>query len=293
MSEARLRLGAAEGVAGCAAGLTGTLIGYPLDRLKARLQSGGGLGSSARALFRGGTASLYRGAGAPLLAQTVLNTVSFSSYAHTRRLVGLPAQTDSSASPAAATSQPGLTLLAGALVALPVTLVSTPAELAKLQQQFQPEYRSGTWHALRTLAARHGLLCLYRGAAVNCVREAVFLATYFAVYEHAKAALREPAWGLPLPLATAAAGGLAGALGWTLSFPLDTLKTAVQGASLAAPREPAALLLRRLVAARGVAGLWAGVGPSVLRAFLVSSTRFSVYELTLDAVTARSGCGER
>jgi hypothetical protein len=207
----------------------------------------------------------------------LLNTISFTTYANTRALVGLPPAQQGEG------GKPWRVAAAGALVCIPVTLVSTPAELLKLQQQTQPQYRHGTLHALRSVAAQHGARSLFTGMGVNCLREAVFLSTYFCVYEQLRDAL--PGVGLPNSLAVASAGGISGALAWTLSFPLDTLKTAVQGASMSAPRTPALQLLRRLVVERGVAGLYAGVLPSVLRAFLVSSTRFSAYELAIEALS--------
>ncbi len=74
--------------------------------------------------------------------------------------------------------------------------------------------------------------------------------------------------------------GISGACSWLLSFPLDTVKTGVQGAPLTtrvSAQEAAVALLR----AKGLAGLYRGALPSVLRAFLVSGTRFSTYECAL------------
>ena len=57
---------------------------------------------------------------------------------------------------------------------------------------------------------------------------------------------------------------------------------AAETARAAAMVRPAALTIARdLVKTRGVAGLYAGVGPSVLRAFLVSGSRFTAYEFAM------------
>ena len=80
-----------EALAGAAAGVTGTLLGYPLDALKGRMQvSTRGLVAEARALASSGLGGTYRGVTAPLINLTLLNALSFSTYASTRELVGLP-----------------------------------------------------------------------------------------------------------------------------------------------------------------------------------------------------------
>jgi hypothetical protein len=73
--------------------------------------------------------------------------------------------------------------------------------------------------------------------------------------------------------------GLSGAAAWLLSFPLDTVKTAVQGRPLDAPRVAAMDAARNILLRRGgLLGLYSGAVPSVMRAFIVSGTRFSTYE---------------
>ena len=284
-------LGVKEAAAGAAAGVTGTLLGFPLDVLKARMQSGssGGLAANARAVLRSGT--VYRGVTAPLVSMTLLNTVSFATYAHTRQLVGLrpvPLHASPLLTSRPVEAQPGggspwwLVTVAGSLVAVPVTLVSTPFELLKLQQQLAPGRYSGSAAAAASIVAQHGASALLRGLSVNFVREVLFLGCYFTLYERAKVSLSTS--GFTEGVAVPVAGGSAGACAWLLSFPLDTCKTMVQGRALDAPRVTALQAGRTLWRSKGFSGLYSGALPSVLRAFLVSGTRFSVYELTVTAL---------
>jgi hypothetical protein len=92
----------------------------------------------------------------------------------------------------------------------------------------------------------------------------------------------------PLPPSHELIGGLAGLSGaaaWLLSFPLDTVKTAVQGRPLDAPRVAAMDAARNILLRRGgllgLLGLYSGAVPSVMRAFIVSGTRFSTYEVVV------------
>ncbi|KAI9031983.1 mitochondrial carrier domain-containing protein [Hyaloraphidium curvatum] len=151
-----------------------------------------------------------------------------------------------------------------------------------------PRYRNSL-HAVRQIASRYGPAALFRGFAVNTAREVAFLSTYFGAYEHAKALISRAAdradprsdsallhrIGVPL------AGGISGALGWFLSFPLDCVKSQIQGAPPGAERRSAAEIARGLWRAKGIGGFYSGVVPSVARAFLVSSSRFTAYEGTL------------
>jgi len=174
--------------------------------------------------------------------------------------------------------------LAGACCGPVAALVSTPFDLVKVRVALGVA-PSAIAAARELLARRH----LYLGHGINTTRECVFLAAYFGTYEPAKATLsslsteQQPLYAVPL------AGSLAGATGWLVSYPLDCVKTNVQRVALAAPTQAGGVappppwwrVARELVRERSLVGLYAGVGPSVARACVVSATRFSAYELAL------------
>ncbi len=95
------------------------------------------------------------------------------------------------------------------------------------------------------------------------------------------------AWTVPV------AGGISGAWAWFVSFPLDCIKATIQGTRLrpqiisngeavaAAEKLKSLDVLKELLRTKGINGLYAGVTPSIARAFIVSGTRFSAYEYTL------------
>lgn len=153
------------------------------------------------------------------------------------------------------------------------------------QKQFK-----GSLHCFKTLIAVHGPSVVYTGHVVNTIREGVFLGTYFFVYEgfremlfqtvqsttdttdeHVKATHK---WAIPL------SGGLAGSIAWFVSFPLDCIRAGVQGQDLLPdkPRKGALEVMKDLLKKKGIRGLYKGVAPSIVRAFLVSGSRFSAYE---------------
>lgn len=283
-----------ETMAGACAGVVGTILGYPLDVLKTRQQisSGLSLGRCVELIQKeSGIQGFYKGMAAPLLSLTILNTLNFSAYAKSRSWLGIPVTFD--------VMEVGLdmrTAVAGSMVGPLSALISTPFELVKTQVQLsarnaamQPggvthpflSATGATAHILRT----YGTDALYRGYSVNTAREMVFLGTYFSVYEHIKSfQLHNTGFSVSPSIAVPLAGGLAGALGWLVSFPLDCVKSNIQGVNLAIysnQRVNTVAVARDLIRSKGFLGLYSGVVPSILRAFLVSSSRFSAYEMTM------------
>ena len=70
------------------------------------------------------------------------------------------------------------------------------------------------------------------------------------------------------------------------SFPLDTVKTHIQShtrvAAASSQDQPRfASVVAELWKKRGIRAFYSGLTPSITRAFIVSSSRFSAFELTL------------
>ena len=180
----------------------------------------------------------------------------------------------------------------------------------------KPRFRN-SFHCVKTLIKEHGTIrILYLGHGVNTLREGVFIGTYFYTYEgmrilldqtfgagagryntnnddcndrDATATATAAAWTIPF------AGGLSGAWAWFVSFPLDCVKAGVQGQSLSSLSSSSLAssssssqrfkgmkaVFHELIKTKGWKGLYAGITPSIMRAFIVSSTRFTAYEMVV------------
>jgi solute carrier family 25 carnitine/acylcarnitine transporter 20/29 len=267
-----------EALGGLSAGIIGTVIGFPLDVVKTRMQVGSvdrsqNIFSIARSIFHNeGIRGIYRGVAPPLVSLSILNVTTFTQYAYFRE---------------AYNANPGWdyrNFFAGMSCAPVSGVVSTVENLIKTQMQldnFQKPKKEFTtsWNCFQTLIQRHGISIMYTGHVVNTVREASFIGPYFLFYEGFRETLVQiPA--INIKLAVPVAGGLSGALSWFISFPLDCIRAGVQGQNLP-PTKGAVQVLRELIHQRGFSGLYAGSSASVMRAFLVSGSRFSAFEAAL------------
>ena len=75
------------------------------------------------------------------------------------------------------------------------------------------------------------------------------------------------------------AGGAAGTAAWLVAYPLDCIRAGQQGRSLQRGGTPSGWqIFQTLLHSRGIQGLFFGITPTLVRASIVHSIRFSVYE---------------
>lgn len=150
------------------------------------------------------------------------------------------------------------------------------------------QYRNSL-QCLTMLLRDNGIKVLYTGLSVNTLREAVFLGSYFCCYEGICESLIQRS--LPLQIAIPTAGGISGAIGWLCSFPLDCIRARIQGQIVLnagnVQKKTVVAIAESLLKERGFMGLYSGVTPSIIRAFLVSGVRFSAYEFAINLLTGR------
>jgi solute carrier family 25 carnitine/acylcarnitine transporter 20/29 len=284
---------------------------------------GGSMGalSCARQIYRQeGLGSFFKGLSSPLASLTFLNMMSFTVYGQFNLLLA-KALLPWADTPYKRPLRTGSFFVAGAGVGAVAGLFSTPFEMVKVRMQLDsasgrvPRF-TGSWHCARTLAREQGIRVLYTGFSVNFVREMIFCAAYFGTYELAKRALLGSRILFPLnnssaPLSSNAttteatlahvivgpkdhslgslaavqlAGGLAGMVGWLCSYPLDVVKSLVQSET-ADRRRGFFQHVRERWTSHGLSGFFSGIRPTLLRAFIVSGVRFSIYEAVVLALT--------
>ena len=242
-------------------------------RMQTGAKSGGILATGAHIVKSEGLLAMYKGVGPPLLSLSILNTLNFTSYSFFHSYFQAERGWDHR------------NFLAGGVVGPLASTVSTVENLVKTQMQVDNVTRKqfrNSFDCVKQITNLHGNRVVYTGHTINTIRESAFISTYFFVYEGLRKHMIDLAGsigstgGWPIPVA----GGIAGAVAWTVSFPLDCIRAGVQGSDLN-NRKGSFRVIRELMAEKGIMGLYSGVAPSIIRAFLVSGSRFSAYELAL------------
>ncbi|KAI0258659.1 mitochondrial carrier domain-containing protein [Gloeopeniophorella convolvens] len=252
-------------LAGTAAGVAGLIVGFPFDTVKFRFQNptpGVRYRSTFHALATIARAErlrgLYKGISSPLLTAPVLNGMVFATY---RLFMKLQVRHD------APGTEPTLAqiFLAGAGCGLVSTLLTTPIELIKIQQQKQqqraaPGARPPTARAVAAQVFRAGgVRALYRGLPATMLRD-VGYGVYFAGYE---GTLRLFA---PARAPAADHDPLLDEVADTLARPWAALLAAPPGA----PKARVWRTARDAYRAEGARVFWRGLAPALVRAVPVN-----------------------
>jgi solute carrier family 25 carnitine/acylcarnitine transporter 20/29 len=148
-----------EMLGGFSAGVVGTVIGYPLDLVKTRMQTSdssyrkGFLRVGSRIVRNEGMRSLYKGMTPSLISLAVLNTGNFTSYNYFRNILQ---------------AQRGWDIRNGAAGALGCwgSAVSTVEHMIKTQMQLDNvgnKRYTGSWHCMTTLVKERGWTVIYTG----------------------------------------------------------------------------------------------------------------------------------
>lgn len=283
-----------EFVAGGFGGMAGVFAGHPLDTLKIRLQQPkvtamarpppSTLGLLKNIVKTEGPLALYRGMGPPIASVALQNAVAFQVYALlSRAFDGNNKKNEPPSYKSVA--------LAGIGAGTIQTAILTPVELVKIRLQVntarKPTSSSdkiGPIKEAKSIIQREGLKGLYRGLGITVLRDAPAHGVYFWTYEYSREWLhpgcRKSAEESLLTMLTA--GGCAGVASWVFCYPLDVVKSRLQGQADASPKYTGIVdCFKKSVREEGFPVLWRGLGTAVARAFLVNGAIFSAYELAL------------
>ncbi|THU97680.1 mitochondrial carrier [Dendrothele bispora CBS 962.96] len=237
-------------IAGTMGGISSLVVGFPFDTVKVRFQNPQ-FQDKYRSTFHALTTivreerfvGLFRGITSPLAATALMNGLVFSSY---RFFLKLQLENNDAI--------PTLSqiALAGTGCGIVTSVITTPTELIKIRQQSLSVHTSATQVAL-DIVRRQGVKGLYRGMTATALRDCGYGA-YFWAYEatlrffasrpqpieesykrhHSETSAlvhefdhqpnQQSSWSVLL-----FAGAMAGIAGWLFTFPLDVVKTRVQG----------------------------------------------------------------
>ncbi|KAF8336237.1 mitochondrial carrier [Amanita rubescens] len=263
-------------IAGTLSGIAGLIVGHPFDTIKVRFQSPTISGKYSSTLHAFGSivheerlAGLFKGITSPLITAAFLNGLIFSSYHFF-----LKVQHESN------DAIPTLTqiAIAGALTGVICSVITTPTELIKIRQQDQLVHTSTSQIALK-IFKESGVPGLYRGMTVTILRD-IGYAAYFVGYEGTLRFLSGSTAQSAPWYTTLVAGGVAGIVGWTATFPLDVVKTRMQGtAQDSDPYRSMASTIINSYRAEGMGVFFRGLAPTIIRAIPVNMVMFGTFEM--------------
>ncbi|CAM6087347.1 unnamed protein product [Calypogeia fissa] len=304
--------------AGIAAGVATVVVGHPFDTIKIKLQTQRRTphGPQYRSAFHcctqllkaEGIKGLYRGATPSFIGVSVESSLLFGSYSQLKTFLEA-GDTNSSLLKAV--------VPAAALAGASASTILCPSELVKCRLQVDAkgiaagaQHYDGPLDCIRKTIKTEGIQGLFRGLTATCLREAIGNACFFVTYETTRHRMLTYAGLDPMRASTSASkpdsqsqaagnlpksrvadflmetgigiisGGLSGIAFWTVVLPIDVAKTRIQIArDLTTSRNPL-VHLRMIYGELGVRGLYAGLGPSLVRAFPANAAAICAWEAT-------------
>eukprot|EP00658_Telonema_sp_P-2_P015954 TRINITY_DN16170_c0_g1_i2.p1 TRINITY_DN16170_c0_g1~~TRINITY_DN16170_c0_g1_i2.p1 ORF type:complete len:302 (-),score=60.84 TRINITY_DN16170_c0_g1_i2:243-1148(-) len=300
MAEAAVETGK-DTAAGLLSAVSQTVVGYPFNTVKVRMQVTKGQFSSplhcAADLLRDeGLVGMYRGVMPMLFGQQLANIALFGTYQRARRLldneyafVGGSGQTVGKA---------WTIPIAGCLAGIANSFILCPVELVAVRLQIQNMAHTGDTiisrtnykgpiDCLRQIVAHEGITRVFTGIGPTMAREAVGVTCWFSAYELARWSAYQRSGGKPIPgWQTALCGTAGGVAFWSVAFPLDTAKSRLQaqGKSSVNTYKGVADCLRRVHKEEGMRALYQGYSAAVVRAGFVGAAVFWTYEVVRGAL---------
>lgn len=301
--------------AGCAAGIATVITGHPFDTVKVKLQVQNteahafkyrnALHCTTHILRTEGVKGLYRGATSSFVGMAFESSLLFGVYSQMK--LALQGGDPSSGRPKLEIVVPSAAC-GGALI----SFVLCPAELVKCRLQVQAKdsgalmkhhwrYEGPLDCALKTIR-NEGIQGLFCGGLATFLRESIGNAIFFSTYEmtryymlstigthskldnqagaqssqfinHSSKILIDTGVGI-------FSGGLAGIAFWSAVLPLDVAKTRIQTAPNTNVRRNPVHTLNAIYRELGFKGLYAGLGPTLVRAFPANAAAIVTWELT-------------
>lgn len=295
-------------VAASSSSLLSTLVAYPLDSVKTRMQAYKfqSFTDCVRYTYKTeGVHGFWRGVWSPLASITLVRTVSFSIYQKSKYTYDDWIHKATGSSPLVIANTKGAlpTLstvtcfgAAGATAGAVITAIACPFELTKLSAQIsvliaertksdssgdenlRRSYNNlGTFRTAQNLVRHRGFKGLYSGFHLHMLRDTIGTGIYFITYESAKQLLANARGNSPTtPLAVVVAGGLCGLVSWACIYPIDSAKSIYQRNCLTSHKDRTKKPKIQFFNPR----MYRGLSVSMSRSCVVNAIFFSAFEFT-------------
>ncbi|KAM7418755.1 hypothetical protein PAMA_016062 [Pampus argenteus] len=271
-------------VAGAMAGSVSRTGTAPLDRLKVFRQvhgssafKGNVLSSFQYMLKEGGLRSLWRGNGINVLKIAPETAIKFTAYEKIKHV--MRGNNESK------TLMIHERFVAGSLAGAIAQTAIYPMEVLKTRLTLRKTGQySGIADCAKQILQREGVTAFYKGYVPNLLAIVPYAGIDLAVYETLKFAWLNRNRGLADPGVTVlvGCGAISSTCGQLASYPLALIRTRMQAqASVRGAPKPSMLaLVHNIVTQEGVAGLYRGISPNMLKVIPAVTVSYVAYEYT-------------
>lgn len=217
--------------AGFVAGINGTVVSFPLDTIKTRLQSGcldmdnarwRDIAKKSYVMNRYKFVSLFRGVASPVASVAPSQALVFYSKNKFMSVLKRP-------------ETAGNQFVAGMFAGAVQAIAYNPIEVIKIQMQvkeFRHKYKNSL-HCFFKILNRYGPSAFGKGLLPAMARKVPSYGIYFGVYEMGNYVQGYDPTGHWSNLAKPfLSGGIAGTVSWYIMYPMDLVKTRIQAACL-------------------------------------------------------------
>ncbi|KAM0750705.1 mitochondrial carrier [Meredithblackwellia eburnea MCA 4105] len=182
-------------------------------------------------------------------------------------------------------SLPVLVVLAGASNAFAASFTNA-FDLIKVRQQLSLSHSPAWYTTLSSMLRTEGLFSIYKGLSASLLREGLYSGIRMGGYDSSKAFVRSL---LPSSTSTSTssspgtdpfalklgAGMISGMIGAAIASPADLLKVRMQALNAKGTLRDHA---REIISERGIKGLYKAVGPTTVRAGILTASQVGTYD---------------
>ena len=264
--------------AGFTSGCTNVLAGHPFDTLRVRVQTGQSIAFTNPYHY---ASMLYRGILPPFITASMSISVNFGLWEAVRTTYTDPWITKSNKPLSPDESPVSSIFLSGTLTGWCVCQLTMPlVNMKVVRQTLPPEQVERTYAKQISRAVRdHGLQSLWRGYLPHNVQESVGRGCYLGGYYLAKRILAdEQTFGEAKFWKKALAAAVGGIAGWCVTYPMDVLRSNMMRDYKSERYANTYSCLTSILKEHGVAGLYRGMGFTVVRAVPVAIFTLPVWD---------------
>lgn len=259
--------------------------GQPFDTVKVRMQTNpllySGIGTTlTRTISKEGVKALWKGAVPTACGMAAENAAAFGVNEGLKRAFPAPEIPSNSNNNVPATPNLLRPFVMGALTAVPVSLVLLPSEVIKAKTQVATRTVSSQQIMKEMLRHTSGSPhAFFIGLEAQLARDGSFYAVFFGGYELFCYGFQRFVPKMPDEMRYFLSGGFAGMLGWAVAMPFDVPKTNVQSRYDTKVLGSYLPEMAKIGRERGWLAFYAGLGPTLVRAFPANAALFLGVEM--------------